>query len=127
MSHDPRTRPASPVRPGAPAAEAGLLRRRSAEAMLLRRRGMIWAGVFLPAVPLAAVAALTSENAGRCVAYGNGCGSVTGLFALVALGMVLVALVTVQSTSRAAVRRAAYRVQLGAEFVFLTLVMTAFG
>ncbi|WP_406058415.1 hypothetical protein OG462_16910 [Streptomyces sp. NBC_01077] len=116
MSHQPRTRAASPVPITPPDVEGARLRKRS----------MIGAGLFLPASLLAGILVLTRENTARCLAYGRACDGTPGSFYLASLVIGLAALVTVQSTSRADVRRAAFWTQLGAEGVFLLFLLTAF-
>ncbi|MFF9848069.1 hypothetical protein [Streptomyces litmocidini] len=118
MSHETRARAtASPAVPP-PAEKAG---RR------LRKLSLIWAGLFVPATVLAGIVALTTENAARCVEYGDGCGSTPGYAYLGSLVVAVVAFVVAQGAARTTVTRTAFRVQLGAEAVFLMLVMTAFG
>ncbi|WP_369144346.1 hypothetical protein [Streptomyces sp. R44] len=117
MSHAPRAR--ATVSPAVPSAA-------DLEARRLRKRSVIGAGLFVPATVLAGIAALTTENAGRCVEYGEGCGSTPGSVYVVILALAAVAFVAAQSTERGTVRRAAFWTQLGAELVFLLLVMTVF-
>ncbi|MFC9389448.1 hypothetical protein DEJ44_11670 [Streptomyces venezuelae] len=117
MSSDqPRTRAASPV-PVTPPDRA---------AARLRRRSVVWAALWVPACLLAGVLVLTREKAARCLTYGESCEGTPGVLYVAALVIALVALVTVQSTSRAEVRRAAFWTQLGAEGVFLFFLLTAF-
>ncbi|WP_052499102.1 hypothetical protein [Streptomyces vietnamensis] len=117
MSHDPRAHAASPVPVTPPDVEGARLRKRS----------LIGAGLFVPATVLAGIVALTAENAGRCITYGEGCGSTPGYPYVVSLVLAAVAFAIAQGADRATVRRAAVWTQLGAEFVFLLLVMTTFG
>ncbi|MGW8768923.1 hypothetical protein ACWGN5_41365 [Streptomyces sp. NPDC055815] len=117
MSHAPRAR--ATVSPAVPSAA-------DLEARRLRKRSVLWAGLLVPATVLAGIVALTTENAARCVTYGEGCGSTPGWLYLVILALAAVAFVTAQSTERGTVRRAAFWTQLGAELVFVLLVMTAF-
>ncbi|MEV4425316.1 hypothetical protein ACIGN6_26025 [Streptomyces sp. NPDC053792] len=93
----------------------------------LRKLSLIWAGLFVPATLLAGLVALTAENAGRCLTYGEGCGSTPGYPYVASLVLAAVAFATAQGAARTPVAKAAFRVQLGAEAVFLTLVMTTFG
>ncbi|MGA5196124.1 hypothetical protein [Streptomyces exfoliatus] len=116
MSPDSRTRAASPVPITPPDVEGARLRRRS----------MVWAGLLLPASLLAGLLVLARENTARCLAYGEACDGTPGFLYLVSLAIGLAALVTVQSTSRPDVRRAAFWTQLGAEGVFLLFLLTAF-
>ncbi|KQX52827.1 MULTISPECIES: hypothetical protein [unclassified Streptomyces] len=116
MSNDPRPRAASPVPVTPPDVEGARLRKRS----------MIGVGLFVPASLLAGILVLTRENAARCLSYGEACDGTPGLLYVVALVIVVAALVTVQSSSRPEVRRAAFWTQLGAEGVFLLFLLTAF-
>ncbi|MFF3836272.1 hypothetical protein [Streptomyces sp. NPDC001930] len=116
MSHEPRTRAASPVPITPPDVEGARLRKRS----------MVWAGLFVPASLLAGILVLTRENTARCLTYGDACDGTPGLFYVAALAIAFAALVTVQSASRPEVRRAALWTQLGAEAVFLLFLLTAF-
>ncbi|MFE5945165.1 hypothetical protein [Streptomyces sp. NPDC056480] len=116
MSPHPRTRAASPVPITPPDVEGPRLRRRSA----------VWAGLFVPASLLAGILVLTRENTARCLTKGEACDGTPGLFYVAALAIALAALVTVQSTSRPGVRRAACWTQLGAEGIFLIFLLTAF-
>ncbi|MER6097014.1 hypothetical protein ABT154_14375 [Streptomyces sp. NPDC001728] len=116
MSDDLRPRAASPVPVTPP----------DAEGTRLRKRSMIWAGLFVPASLLAGILVLTRENTARCLGYGEACDGTPGLLYIAALVVVLAALVTVRSTSRGDVRRAAFWTQLGAEGVFLLFLLTAF-
>ncbi|MFI1714146.1 hypothetical protein ACIGW4_09435 [Streptomyces sp. NPDC053513] len=107
MSHDT---PASPV-----------------DSRRLRRLSLIWAALLVPTTVFAGLLALTAENAGRCITYGESCGSTPGYPYAVSLAVAAVAFVTAQAASRPTVARTAFRVQFGAEAVFATLVMTTFG
>ncbi|MER5205859.1 hypothetical protein [Streptomyces sp. NPDC002825] len=118
MSHEIRARAtASPAVPSA----ADLAARR------LRKLSLIWAALIVPATVLAGIVALTAENAATCVEYGDGCGSTPGYAYVVSLALAAVAFVVAQSTTHARVARTAFRVQYGAEAVFVVLVMTTFG
>ncbi|MFC9588395.1 hypothetical protein [Streptomyces sp. NPDC056944] len=92
----------------------------------LRTMSLILAGLFVPATVLAGIVTLVSENAGRCLAYGEHCSSTPGAAYLVSLAVAAVAFAIALGADRATVRRVAFWTQLGAEFVFLMLVMTAF-
>ncbi|MFF8377054.1 hypothetical protein ACF07V_13090 [Streptomyces sp. NPDC015661] len=117
MSNESRARAtASPAVPSAS----------DVEGRRLRKRSLIWAGLFVPATVLAGIVALTAENAGRCLGYGEGCGSTPGYAYVVSLVPAAVAFGIAQGATRLTVGRTAFRVQLGAEAVFLTLVMTTF-
>ncbi|MFD3530535.1 hypothetical protein [Streptomyces sp. NPDC058664] len=119
MSHDLRAHAASPVPITPP----------DVEGARLRKRALIGAGLLLPATLLAGVLALSTEDAGRCVTYGEGCGGAPGFLYAASLVIAAAAFVTVLavgSTSRAGVRRAALWTQLGAEAVFLLFVLTTF-
>ncbi|WP_189829725.1 hypothetical protein [Streptomyces zaomyceticus] len=111
-----RTRAASPVPITPPDVEGARLRKRS----------MVWAGMFLPASLLAGVLVLARENTADCLTHGQSCDGTPGFVYVAALVVLVAALVTVQSTSRPGVRRVAFRTQLGAEGVFLLLLLTAF-
>ncbi|MFE1906367.1 hypothetical protein ACFW96_22270 [Streptomyces gardneri] len=113
---DVRTRAASPVPITPPDVEGARLRKRS----------LIWAGLLVPATLLAGVLVLTTEAAALCIAKGRGCGGAPGYLYLVSLAVAGVAFVVAQSASRADVRRAALRTQLGAEAVFLLFVLTTY-
>ncbi|MEU7069523.1 hypothetical protein AB0B30_10880 [Streptomyces narbonensis] len=115
MSHEPRVASAFRVSPSV------------VEAARLRRRGRIWAGLIAPAIGLAGLLALFSEDVWDCVISKRGCGSTSGFLCLASLVIALAAVVTVQTTSRPTVRRAAFRTQLGAEAAFLVLVLVTFG
>ncbi|MFF0474227.1 hypothetical protein [Streptomyces sp. NPDC004284] len=117
MSNDSRARAASPSAPSVPD-EGG---RR------LRKLSLIWAALFVPATVLAGIVALMAENAGRCIEYGDGCGSTPGYAYVVSLALAAVAFAITQGADRGTVRRAAFWTQLGAECVFLVLVATTFG
>ncbi|MEV7571014.1 hypothetical protein [Streptomyces tanashiensis] len=114
MSHDTPAAAAAAVPSGA-------------DGRRLRKLSLIWAALFVPATVLAGVVALAAENAGRCLTYGEGCGSTPGHPYAVSLAVAAVAFAVAQGAARGGVRRAAFGIQLGAEFVFLTLVMTVFG
>ncbi|MEU3746263.1 MULTISPECIES: hypothetical protein [Streptomyces] len=114
MSHEPRAASAFRVSPSA------------VEAARLRERGLIWAGLLAPAIGLAGLLALFSEDVWSCVMTKRGCGSMSGSLCLASLVIALAAVVTVQTTARPAVRRAAFRTQLGAEAAFLLLVLATF-
>ncbi|MDX2558977.1 hypothetical protein PV371_04845 [Streptomyces sp. TX20-6-3] len=116
MSHEPRPRAASPVPVTPPDVEGARLRKRS----------MVWAGLFVPASLLAGVLVLTRENTARCLIYGEACAGTPGSFYVAALAIAFAALVTVRSTSRPEVRRAAFWTQLGAEGIFLVFLLTAY-
>ncbi|WP_395360707.1 hypothetical protein ACHGLA_12955 [Streptomyces sp. YH02] len=116
MSNAPRPRAASPVPVTPP----------DAEGVRLRKRSMVWAGMFVPASLLAGLLVLTRENTARCLTYGEACDSAPGSLFVAALVIFVVALVTAQSTARPDVRRAAFRTQLGAQGVFLLFLLTAF-
>ncbi|WP_225801969.1 hypothetical protein [Streptomyces sp. NK15101] len=98
-----------------------------ADGRRLRKLSLIWAALLVPATVLAGLVALTAENAGRCIAYGDGCGSTPGHPYVASLVLAALAFALAQGTPRTAVGRVAFRVQFGAEAVFLTLVMTTFG
>ncbi|MFD9614855.1 hypothetical protein ACFWWS_36355 [Streptomyces sp. NPDC059083] len=116
MSHD--------LRPtGAPAAAAPS----AADGRRLRKLSLIGAALLVPATVCAGVVALASENAGRCLTYGEGCGSTPGHPYLLSLAAAAVSFAVVQGADRTVVGRTALGIQLGAELVFTTLVMTAFG
>lgn len=115
-SPDLRTRAASPVPITPP----------DVEGARLRKRALIWAGLLLPATLLAGVLVLSTEDAALCVFKGTGCGGAPGFLYIASLVIAAAAFVTVQSTSRADVRRAALWTQLGAEAVFLLFVLTTF-
>ncbi|MFB7392218.1 hypothetical protein [Streptomyces sp. NPDC056191] len=116
MSPEPRTRAASPVPITPPDVEGPRLRRRSA----------VWAGLFVPAALLAGLLVLGRENAARCLTHGDSCDGTPGFLYAAALAIAFAALVTVQGTSRPGLRRTACRTQIGAEGVFLVLLLTAF-
>ncbi|MFF5917662.1 hypothetical protein ACFY8C_04870 [Streptomyces flavochromogenes] len=116
MSHEPRPRAASPLPITPP----------DVEGPRLRKLSMIGAGLFVPATLLAGILVLTRENTARCLTYGEACDGTPGFLYVAALAIAFAALVTVQSTSRPEARRAALRTQLGAEAVFLLLLLTAF-
>ncbi|MFH9722265.1 hypothetical protein ACH4M4_04780 [Streptomyces sp. NPDC017254] len=116
MSHDSRTRAASPVPITPPDVEGARLRKRST----------VWAGLFVPASLLAGILVLTREDTASCLAHGTNCDGTPGFLYAAALVVFVAALVTVRSTSRPEVRRAAFRTQIGAESVFLLLLLTAF-
>ncbi|SED32661.1 hypothetical protein [Streptomyces sp. TLI_105] len=118
MSHETRAR--ATASPAVPSASEVAGRR-------LRKLSLIWAGLFVPATVLAGIVALTTENAARCLEYGDGCGSTPGYVYLGSLAVAAVAFVIAQSTARTSVARTAFRVQFGAEAVFVMLVMTTFG
>ncbi|MFI0928147.1 hypothetical protein ACH4TP_30110 [Streptomyces sp. NPDC021012] len=119
MSHTSHDTPATPAAP-APAPS-------DADGRRLRKLSLIWAGLFLPATVLAGIVALMAENAGRCIEYGDGCGSTPGYPYVVSLALAAVAFAVAQGADRDTVRKAAFWTQLGAESVFLLLVMTTFG
>ncbi|MEU8762022.1 hypothetical protein [Streptomyces sp. NPDC048659] len=102
----------------------------AAPAPATRRRIHVWAlvsaGLLVPATILAGILALTAENAGRCVGYGEECGSNPGWLYTVSLVVALVGLVVALAASRERVRLLAFRVQVAAELVFLLLVATTF-
>ncbi|MCX4981015.1 hypothetical protein [Streptomyces sp. NBC_00572] len=116
MSNDPRSRAASPVPITPPDVEGARLRKRS----------MFWAGMFVPASLLAGILVLTREDAASCLTHGTACDSTPGLVYVAALVIFVAALVTVQATSRPELRRAAFWTQIGAESVFLFLLLVAF-
>ncbi|MFG2834658.1 hypothetical protein ACGFYE_06665 [Streptomyces zaomyceticus] len=120
MSDDPRTRvrsrAASPVPITPPDVEGARLRKRS----------MVWAGTLPPASLLAGFLVLAREKVADCLTHGQSCEGTPGFVYIAALVVFVAALVTVQSTSRPDVRRVAFRTQLGAEGVFLLLLLTAF-
>ncbi|WP_055600437.1 hypothetical protein, partial [Streptomyces aureus] len=62
----------------------------------------------------------------RCLTYGEACDGTPGFLYVAALAIAFAALVTVQSSSRPEIRRAALWAQLGAEGVFLLFLLTAF-
>ncbi|QGZ49042.1 hypothetical protein GPZ77_12220 [Streptomyces sp. QHH-9511] len=117
-SDDAPTAALAPDRPG------GAARR-------LRTRAL-WAGLLLvPATVLVGVLGLASENAGRCVGYGEGCSGTPGWVHLASLAVAAVAWIHALSTpdgpAPATSRTAAFWTTIGAECVFLLLVATAFG
>ncbi|MCX5226351.1 hypothetical protein ABZY16_31400 [Streptomyces sp. NPDC006553] len=116
MSPEPRSRATSPVPITPP----------DVEGPRLRKRSTVWAGLFVPASLLVGILVLTRENTARCLTYGEACDGTPGFFYVAALAIALAALVTVQSTSRPEVRRAAFWTQLGAEGIFLIFLLTAF-
>ncbi|RSS50952.1 hypothetical protein [Streptomyces sp. WAC01280] len=116
MSPDLRTRAASPVPITPP----------DVEGERLRKRSLIWVGLLLPAALVAGFLTLLTEAASTCIAKGTGCGGAPGYLYVASLVVAGAAFVTVQSTSRADVRRAALWTQLGAEAVFLLFVLTTF-
>ncbi|MFB8081597.1 hypothetical protein [Streptomyces sp. NPDC056013] len=116
MSPEPRTRAASPV-PITPA---------DVEGPRLRRRSAVWAGLFVPAALLAGLLVLGRENAARCLAHGDSCDGTPGFLYAAVLAIAFAALLTAQGTSRPGLRRAACWTQIGAEGVFLVLLLTAF-
>ncbi|MFE7517551.1 hypothetical protein ACFU8I_40940 [Streptomyces sp. NPDC057540] len=98
----------------------------AAEGRRLRRLSLIGAGLLVPATVLAGIVALPSENAGRCLTYGESCGSTPGAAFPVSLAVAAVAFAIAQGADRTGARKAAFWTQLGAEAAFLMLVMTAF-
>ncbi|MFI8289806.1 hypothetical protein ACIGBL_11735 [Streptomyces sp. NPDC085614] len=103
----------------------------SAEAVRLRTRSL-WAGLLLiPATVLAGILALASENAGRCVGYRVGCSTTPPWFYLATLAVAAAAwihaLCTPDTAPPAASRKAAFWTLIGAECVFLLLVLTSTG
>ncbi|MEU6985435.1 hypothetical protein ABZ946_18690 [Streptomyces sp. NPDC046324] len=98
----------------------------------LRTRAL-WAGLLLvPATIVAGLLALSTENAGRCVAYGTSCGSTPGWFYLVTFAITAIAWIHALCTpdgpaEPATSRKAAFWTLVGAESVFLLLVVTSFG
>ncbi|WP_137989209.1 hypothetical protein [Streptomyces vilmorinianum] len=122
--------PALPAHARAASASGGPARP-DAAARRLRTRAL-WAGLLLvPATILAGILALTSENAGRCVGYGEGCGSAPGWLYLAALAVAAAAwihaLCTPDDSAPAPSRTVAFWTLIGAECVFLLLVVTALG
>ncbi|MEU7293403.1 hypothetical protein AB0A76_09400 [Streptomyces exfoliatus] len=115
-SPDLRARAASPVPITPP----------DPEAARLRKWALIWAGLLLPATVLAGLLALSTEAAASCIMHGTSCGGAPGFLYVASLVIAAVAYVAVRRASRADVRRAALRTQLGAEAVFVLFVATTF-
>ncbi|MFJ8669146.1 hypothetical protein [Streptomyces sp. NPDC093600] len=140
MSND-QPRPEHPaITPASDAPEVSAVRARAAAAVEIRpnearrfRTRALWAGLLLmPATVVAGVLGLMSENAGRCVGYGEGCSDTPGWVYLTALAVAAAAwihaLCTPDGDSQPAPgRKAAFWTMIGAECVFLLLVVTYFG
>lgn len=92
----------------------------------LRKWATIWALSLLPATLLAGVLALSAENAGRCIGYGENCGSTPGWLYSGSLLTGGLAWLTVLLVPRDAARRTAFWIQLAAEGVFLTAVVSTY-
>ncbi|MEV6399096.1 hypothetical protein AB0M39_30665 [Streptomyces sp. NPDC051907] len=113
MSTDLPTAPAS----SSPTAEA---------ARRLRMWSVVWAALLVPATIATGILALTAENAGRCIGYDESCGGNPEWAYGGSLLVAGVAWATVLCVPSIAVRRAALWIQLAAECVFLTAVLTTF-
>ncbi|MBT2441138.1 hypothetical protein J7E93_13665 [Streptomyces sp. ISL-36] len=98
----------------------------------LRTRAL-WAGLLLlPATVVAGFLGLASENAGRCLGYGEGCSDTPGWAYLASLAVAATAWIHALCTPDApaeptTARKAAFWTLIGAECVFLLLVLTLFG
>ncbi|WP_329384012.1 hypothetical protein [Streptomyces sp. NBC_01716] len=92
----------------------------------LRKLATISAFSIVPASILAALLALTGERAGRCITYGENCGSNPGWLYQGSLLLAGVAWLTVLVVPRNAVSRSALGVQLAAEGAFLMAVVTTY-
>ncbi|MGW3515509.1 hypothetical protein [Streptomyces hydrogenans] len=124
--HDVPDAPAVPVPDTAAAPDAPAHDR----AVRLLRRSALWAGLlFLPAILLGVVLALASESGTACVVRGT-CGEVPGwLYAVtlvVAGGAWLRALTVPYGAPPTRARWAALWTLIGAELLFLALVMAYF-
>ncbi|MFI7005163.1 hypothetical protein [Streptomyces sp. NPDC050145] len=91
----------------------------------LRFWSVVAAVLFLPAALGAAVLTLMSERAGRCLTYGEQCGSsLPNQVLAAALVLGLVALVVVQAASSVRVRRWALGAQLALECTALVTILS---
>lgn len=87
---------------------------------------LVSAGLLVPATVLAGILALSADDAGRCVGYGENCGSNPGWLYAGSLAVAAVAFVVALAAPREQVRRAALAAQVVAELVFLLMVVTTF-
>lgn len=92
----------------------------------LRKWATIAAFSLIPATLLAVVLALTAENAGRCITYGENCGSTPGWLYSGSLLLAGAAWLAVLCVPRDAVRRTALGLQLAAEATFLVTVVSTY-
>lgn len=102
---------------------------RSGNAARIRVRSCLAAFALVPASVIAVVLALTSESAGRCLTYGEGCsGNSAQPLLITLLGVVLAWAVALLTPARGAashsVRIVAYRTQLGLECLTLLMIAT---
>ncbi|MBM7439034.1 hypothetical protein [Streptomyces sp. HB132] len=90
-----------------------------------RFRSILSAVLFLPAALVVGVLTLSSETAGRCLTYGEACGSpLPGWLFTCGISLGAVACVVVLVALEARVRRIALAVQLLAEVTALTVILS---
>ncbi|MFC8505483.1 hypothetical protein ACFU3J_32420 [Streptomyces sp. NPDC057411] len=98
----------------------------SASGRAVRIWALVSAGLLVPATILAGLLALSADSAGRCVGYGEGCGSNPGWMYAGSLAVAAVAFVGALVAPRERIRRAALAAQVVAELVFLLMIVTTF-
>lgn len=90
-----------------------------------RFRSVLSALLFVPAALVLGLLTLTSERAGRCLTYGEGCGSsLPGWLFTWSLGLGAVACVVALAASAVRVRRIALVAQLLAEGAALMVILS---
>ncbi|WP_146063525.1 hypothetical protein [Streptomyces sp. SM11] len=88
-------------------------------------RSGLSAGLFVPAALFAGLLALSTERAGCCLTYGDRCGdSLPGWLFGWSLTLAVIACVVALAATAVRVRRAAFAIQLLAEFVALTVILS---
>ncbi|HET6857741.1 MAG TPA: hypothetical protein VFH94_11705 [Streptomyces sp.] len=91
----------------------------------IRFWSVLSAVLFIPAALAVGLLTLASEQAGRCVTYGEQCGaSLPGWMFAWGVSLGLVACVVAVATSAGRVGRVAFTVQLLAECVALTVILS---
>ncbi|MFC5170386.1 hypothetical protein [Streptomyces mutomycini] len=90
-----------------------------------RFRSVLAAILFVPAALVTGVLTLSSERAGRCLTYGEGCGQpLPGWLFTCGLGLAVVACTVALAASTVRVRRNALAAQLLAEVTALVVILS---